>query len=45
MKKADDAGDDLDYWLSKSPLERVAAVTSIVWLSLKKGQTLDKRKI
>ncbi|TDH18515.1 hypothetical protein EXU57_23055 [Segetibacter sp. 3557_3] len=45
LKKADDTGNDLDYWLSKSPRERMAAVTSIVSQSLDEGQRLDKRRI
>lgn len=45
LKEANDAGNDLDYWLSKPPSERVAAVTYIISQSLHQGQRMDKQKI
>lgn len=45
LKGANDAGNDLDYWLSKPPSERVAAVTYIISQSLHQGQRMDKQKI
>ncbi len=45
LKEADDAANDLDYWLSKPPSKRVAAVTYIISQSLNKGQRMDKQKI
>lgn len=45
LKKANDAANDLDYWLSKPPSERVAAVTYIISQSLHQGQRMDKQKI
>jgi hypothetical protein len=45
LKEADDAANDLDYWLSKPPSERVAAVTYIISQSLHQGERMDKQKI
>lgn len=45
LKEANDFANDLDYWLSKPPSDRVAAVTSIISQSLKKGQRMDKGMI
>jgi hypothetical protein len=42
MKEIDQGGEDLEYWLSRSPHERVAAVTFIMSQSLQPGQRMDK---
>ena len=36
------ATDDLQYWLTKTPGERIAAATFIVQQSLRKGQHMDR---
>lgn len=45
LKQANDYEHDLTYWMGKLPIERLAAVTSLVNQSLKKGQRIDKNKI
>ncbi|CAL1516290.1 hypothetical protein [Chitinophaga sp. MM2321] len=45
LKAADDYMHDLSYWLTKTPLERLSAVTFLIRQSLKKGQRLDKTKM
>jgi len=42
MKDADDADRDVAYWLSKTPQERIAAVTFLVMQTLKPGARMDK---
>jgi hypothetical protein len=42
MKAADQVEDDLNYWLSKTPQERIAAVTFLVNQLLKPFQRMDK---
>jgi hypothetical protein len=42
MKSGNQASDDLDYWLSKTPGERLAAVTFLVNQILKPSQRMDK---
>jgi hypothetical protein len=42
MKEIDQEAEDLEYWLSRSPRERVAAVTFIMSQSLQAGQRMDK---
>ncbi|MGG7663590.1 hypothetical protein [Dyadobacter sp. BHUBP1] len=42
MKAVDQADDDLKYWLSKTPQERIAAVTFLVNQMLKPSQRMDK---
>lgn len=42
MKDTDQAEDDLNYWLSKTPQERIAAVTFLVNQTLKPAQRMDK---
>lgn len=44
MYEHDQAADDLSYWLSKTPLERISAVTFLVNQTLKLGQRMDKTK-
>jgi len=42
LKDIDEGHEDLVYWLSKTPQERIAAVTELRLHSLKPGQRLDK---
>jgi len=44
MDEHDQGSQDLDYWLTKSPLERLSAVTFLVRQYLKPGQRMDKTK-
>ena len=45
LREADDAKHDLGFWLSKTPLERLAAVTEIISHSLKRLERMDKTRI
>jgi hypothetical protein len=45
LQHANDESRDLAYWLSKTPQERIAAVTFLVSQSLKEGERMDKTKI
>jgi hypothetical protein len=45
LKEANDKERDLDYWLSRPPIERLRAVTFIVSESLKEGERMDKTHI
>jgi hypothetical protein len=42
LKEIDEGYEDMLYWLSKSPRERIAAVTQLRSHSLKPGQRMDK---
>jgi hypothetical protein len=42
LKGFEEKQKDLDYWLSRSPQERVAAVTSIIRQSMAIGQKMDR---
>jgi hypothetical protein len=42
LKEIDEEQEDINYWLSKSPIERIAAVTMLIRQSLKPGQRMDK---
>ncbi|ACT91403.1 hypothetical protein [Dyadobacter fermentans] len=42
IKTYDQAGEDLKYWLSKTPQERIAAVTFLVHQQLEPGERMDK---
>jgi len=42
LKEIDEEQEDIDYWLSKTPVERIAAVTSLIRQSLTPGQRMDK---
>ncbi len=42
LREADDAKHVLDFWLSKTPLERLAAVTGIISHSLERLERMDK---
>jgi hypothetical protein len=44
LKDYDEKQNDLEYWLSKTPLERLAALTLLVRQNLKPGQRMDKTK-
>lgn len=45
LKEANDYQQDLDYWMEKTPAERLFAVTFLVRQSIKKGQAMDKTNI
>ncbi len=45
LKALNEKKQDLKYWLSRHPKERLAAVTFIVSQSLKKGQRMDKTMV
>lgn len=45
LKTLDEKKQDLEYWLSRPAKERLAAVTFIVFQSLKKGQRMDKTMV
>ena len=42
LKEIDESYEDMLYWLSRPPRERIAAVTQLRAQSLKPGQRLDK---
>lgn len=42
MKMHDQPSSDLEYWLTKTPQERLAAVTFLIEQKLKPGQRMDK---
>ncbi|MBO9154791.1 hypothetical protein ACFOTA_21435 [Chitinophaga sp. GCM10012297] len=42
MKEADDAVNDLEYWLKQPPAKRLQAVTFIMSQFLRKGARMDK---
>ena len=42
LHSIDEKQEDLAYWLTKTPEERIAAVTFLVSQSLKHGQRMDK---
>jgi hypothetical protein len=42
MKTHDQTAEDLKYWLSKTPQERLAAVTFLVRQMLEPGQRMDR---
>jgi hypothetical protein len=45
LHQAEDEKNDLAFWRSKTPLERLAAVSGMVSSSLSKSKQLDKSKI
>ncbi|MGB4398131.1 MAG: hypothetical protein WBJ10_02090 [Daejeonella sp.] len=45
MKEANDYAHDLNYWMGKTPAERLSGLTLLVRQSIKKGQRLDKTHI
>jgi hypothetical protein len=42
LKEIDEEQEDINYWLTKSPIERIAAVTHLIRQTLKPGQRMDK---
>ena len=44
MDEYDQSFEDLNYWLGKTPIERVSAVTFLVHQTLKVNQRMDKTK-
>jgi hypothetical protein len=42
LKEIDESYEDMQYWLSKTPQERIAAVTQLRSHCLTPGQRLDK---
>lgn len=42
LKEIDEEYEDMLYWLSRPPHERIAAVTELISNSLKPGQRMDK---
>ena len=42
LKEIDEGYEDMLYWLSKTPQERIAAVTQLRSHSLSPGQRMDK---
>jgi hypothetical protein len=45
LHKAADAKNDLSFWLTKTPLQRLSALTAIVSSSMPKSNRLDKSKL
>lgn len=45
LKEANDAENDLDYWLSKPAKERISAVTQIISQFIERDQRMNKGKI
>jgi hypothetical protein len=45
LDRLDEKGDDLAYWLSKAPVERVAAVTLLVQGSLEAVSGMNKKML
>ena len=45
LKEANDYEQDVNYWLCKTPVERLSAVTFLARQSISKGQRMDKTKI
>ena len=42
LKEIDESYEDMLYWLSRPPIERIAEVTRLRSHSLKSGQRMDK---
>ena len=42
LKDIDESYEDMLYWLSRAPQERIAEVTRLISLDLKPGQRMDK---
>jgi hypothetical protein len=45
LKDIENDENDLDYWLSKTPNERIAAITFLVMSSLKPGTRMDRTHV
>lgn len=42
LKEIDEEQEDINFWLTKTPIERIAALTKLIRQSLKPGQRMDK---
>ncbi|WP_158828775.1 hypothetical protein [Mucilaginibacter lacusdianchii] len=42
LKDLDQEMEDIQYWLSRPPYERMAAVTRLIAMHLQPGQRMDK---
>jgi hypothetical protein len=42
LREIDEEYENMLYWLSKTPQERIAAVTELISHSLKPGERMDK---
>jgi hypothetical protein len=42
LKEIDESYEDMLYWLSKTPQERIAEVTRLISHSLEPGERMDK---
>ncbi|MFD1256312.1 hypothetical protein ACFQ3S_05845 [Mucilaginibacter terrae] len=42
LKEIDEDLEDMTYWLSRPPQERIAAVTRLITMHLQPGQRMDK---
>jgi hypothetical protein len=42
LKDIDEDLENLKYWISRPPHERIAAVTQLIELTMKPGQQMDK---
>lgn len=45
LKEIDEDLEDMTYWLSRPPQERVAAVTRLIAMHLQPGQRMDKTHV
>lgn len=45
LKEANDDANDLNYWMEKTPSERLSGLTFLVRQSIKKGQRMDKTHV
>ena len=45
LKDYDQSFEDMQYWLSKSPQERIAAVTFLIHQNLSPGERMDRSHI
>jgi hypothetical protein len=45
LKEAEEEGHNLEYWLSKPPLFRLAAVTEMITQSINPFERMDKTRV
>lgn len=45
LKEENKSDNDLNYWMDKTPTERLAALTFLVRQSIQKGQRMDKTRL
>jgi len=45
LKEIDEEYEDMLYWLSRPPQERIAEVTRLIHLTIKPGQRMDKTMV